>query len=117
MVAGMIHARPFAELLLAAQPAEPVLERLDAPKRAFVIMAIIFIAVIGLLLVMCTMLGARWVRGIARQRPRPTRHESGTRSSRAMNDLDAHTDSTSPRAGPDETIHIDRQMDDTKVDP
>ncbi len=117
MVASAFHESLVMELLSAAQPAEPVLERLDPPKRTFVIMAIIFIAIIGLLLVTCTMLGARWVRGIARQQPRPPRLENGALAVAENRNLRASLDGLLPNVDPNETIHADREKGETKIDP
>ena len=117
MVVSELCERLAVALLLAAQPAEPVLERLEAPKRMFVIMAIIFIAITGLLLVTCTMLGARWVRGIARQKPRTPRVDTGAQPTTESNNLRAVLDGILPQADPGETIHLDREPGETKVDP
>jgi hypothetical protein len=117
MVASAFHICPVVELLWAAQPAEPVLERLDPPKRTFVIMAIIFIAIVGLLLVTCTMLGARWVRGISRQQPRPPRLDNGALAAAENRNLRASLDGMLPNVDPNETIHTDREKGETKVDP
>src|SRR5438128_2371237 len=57
-------------LLLANQQlAEPVLERLDPPRRAAVIMALLGLALIGLFLIIVVMVGGHWVRRMARHRP------------------------------------------------
>ncbi|MEX0642923.1 MAG: hypothetical protein WD468_09500 [Pirellulales bacterium] len=105
------------ELLLAAQPAEPVLERLDPPKRTFAIMAIIFIAIMGLLLVTCTMLGARWVRRVARQKPRPPRMENGAPPAADNRTLHGSPHGMLRKVDSSETIHLDRELGETKVDP
>ena len=59
----------FRILLLAQQAAEPVLERLDPPRRAAVIMALLGLVLTGLLLVTIAMVGGHWVRRLARHRP------------------------------------------------
>jgi hypothetical protein len=116
MVIGSLCESPLG-LLFAAQRAEPVLERLDPPQRLYVIMAIIFIVVIGLLLVTCTMLGARWVRGIARQQPRTTRLGPDTAADSTNADSRPPLDAAGLQRNPNETIQIDRKKSDTKVDP
>src|SRR3972149_4205649 len=54
--------------LFAQQEVEPLLEQLDPPHRAMVLMAILGLVLLGVLMVACAMLGARWVRREARQR-------------------------------------------------
>jgi hypothetical protein len=56
-------------LLAAEEAAEPVLERLDPPRRAAVVMALLALTIIGLFLVVFTMVGGHWVRRLARHRP------------------------------------------------
>ncbi len=57
-------------LLLAVEQTDgPVLERLDPPLRAAVVMALLALTLTGLFLVTFAMIGGRWVRRLARQRP------------------------------------------------
>jgi hypothetical protein len=64
----MIPIHPH--LLFAAEKAtDPVLEKLDPPRRAAVIMALLGLTLVGLFLIVCAMLGGHWVRRLARQRP------------------------------------------------
>jgi hypothetical protein len=109
--------RLMVELLLAAQPAQPVLERLDPQRRTAVIMAIIWMVVIGLILVTCTMLGGRWVRRIARQRPRTTRLATSSPSAEENTNLRESLDGVLPPVDPNETIHTERHKGETKIDP
>jgi hypothetical protein len=117
MVVSSLCDRLVVELPLAAQPVEPVLERLDPPKRTFVIMAIIFIAITGLLLVTCTMLGARWVRGMARQKPRTPRLDTGAQPATENDHPRAALDRTLPQVDRNETIHMDQEKGETRADP
>lgn len=117
MVNSSVCERLVVGLLSVAQPADPVLERLDPPRRAFVIMAIIGIAMTGLLLVTCVMLGARWARGIARQRPRPPRLDSDAQSATENRNLRASLEGLLPQIDTADTIHMDRETGETKVDP
>jgi hypothetical protein len=103
-------------LLAAAQTAQPVLERLDPQRRTAVIMAIIWMVVTCVLLVVCTMLGARWVRRIARQRPRPPRLDDAALSSTENRNLRAALDGLLPNVDPNDTIHTDRKTGDTRID-
>jgi hypothetical protein len=59
-------------LLAAEEAAEPLIEQLDPPRRAAVLMAILGLVLLGLALVACAMIGGRWVRRLARERQGPT---------------------------------------------
>jgi hypothetical protein len=108
------NARQFAVIL--AQVAEKApLERLDPPTRAAVIMTVFGLVLLGLALVAGAMIGARWVRRMARHRPQrggsrsEPSNDANTRRLRELfrNDLPA-ADTTS-------TVQIDRGAEDTKV--
>jgi hypothetical protein len=114
---GANWERLMVELLLAVQPPQPVLERLDPQRRTAVIMAIILMVVIGLILVTCTMLGGRWVRHVARQKPRPSRLATDSPSADENDNLRESLDGVLPQVNPDETIHTDREKGETKIDP
>src|SRR5262245_36255994 len=114
---GGIWDQLMLAVLWAAQPSQPVLERLDPRRRTAVIMAIIGMLVIGFLLVTCTMLGARWVRRIARQKPRPSRMAISPPSQEEIENSRASLDGVLPQVDPDETIHSDRPKGETKIDP
>jgi hypothetical protein len=47
--------------------AEPLIERLDPPRRAAVVMALLAIVIVGLFLVAVAMLGGHWARRLARR--------------------------------------------------
>lgn len=55
--------------LLADDTPRTVLERLDPPTRAAVLMALLAMLVLGLGLVALTMLGGHWVRRLGPRRP------------------------------------------------
>jgi hypothetical protein len=59
----------FAEATDAA--VETPIERLDPPTRAMVLMALIGLVLVGLALILLTMIGARWVRRLGRERRAP----------------------------------------------
>lgn len=59
----------LAPLAGAAEQPTSVLERLDPPTRAVVLMALLGLVLLGLGMVALTMIGGRWVRRLARQRP------------------------------------------------
>lgn len=104
------------KLWAAVQHADPVLERLDPQRRTAVIMALLVIALSGLALVVCTMLGAIWVRRVARQKPRPTRADFASRSPAESQRLRESLGAVLPPANPDETIHGGKAAGETKVD-
>jgi hypothetical protein len=114
---GANWGRMLVDLLMAMQPPQPVLERLDPQRRTAVIMAIILMVVIGLILVTCTMLGGRWVRRVARQKPRPSRLATDSTSPEENYSLRESLDGVLPQVNPDETIHTDREKGETKIDP
>jgi hypothetical protein len=100
--------------LLAAEPStEPVLEQLDPPRRAAVVMALLGITLIGLFLVLFIMMGGHWVRRLARHRPRtvidaPPPQEI-QRQRPAQRPLPADTKSN-------ETLLLDTPSHDTKAE-
>ncbi|TWT88586.1 hypothetical protein Mal64_20700 [Pseudobythopirellula maris] len=62
---------------------QTVLERLDPPTRAAVLMAVIGLVLLGLALVVLTMIGGRWLRRVARDRPATQAIESKKKAYRA----------------------------------
>jgi hypothetical protein len=102
--------------LAVQEPAQPLLERLDPPKRAAVLMTILGLVLTGLMLVAGVMIGAHWVRRMARHMPR---RKDRTAQLATNSDRDA-TESpigTLPEAGTDRTVQIDAKSAETKIDP
>src|SRR4051812_17618723 len=96
---------PASSLLLAARDAtEPVLERLDPPRRAAIIMALLGLTLIGLFLIVLAMLGGHWARRLARHRP----GQGGKRSAREPStaQLRQSLESILPEAKTDDTIQF-----------
>jgi hypothetical protein len=56
-------------LLGAQQGGDAVFERLDPPRRAAVVMALLGLTLVGLFLITFVMVGGHWVRRLARHRP------------------------------------------------
>jgi hypothetical protein len=104
--------------LESADAAEPLIERLDPPRRAAVLMAILGLVLVGLLIVTCVMIAGRWTRRIARQRHGPTRntgHVENRRLREALAPMLADDeDGTSKSAG--ETAVVRRRSDETVAD-
>jgi hypothetical protein len=103
--------RPTA--FLPAQ--QPVLERLDPPRRAAVIMALLALVLTGLLLVAFIMLGAKWVRRLARHRP-GTGGSSPRDTAMENQRLRQSLQSVLPEARTDDTVHFGRSSKETKTD-
>jgi hypothetical protein len=102
--------------LLAAGTTGPAIERLDPPRRAAVVMALLALVLTGLLLVTCVMLGAHWARRLARHRPpsgRPTGVAFEIEGNRRVR---AALESILPSLKTADTLHIDASTKETKVD-
>ena len=114
VTSGLFFAASRVVLLAADDAAEPVLERLDPPRRAAVVMALLALTLVGLFLVILTMVGGHWVRRLARHRP-----------ARGLSSLDAGApdesqlrqalESVLPEAKTDDTVQFKRTPSDTKV--
>jgi hypothetical protein len=107
----------LANAVMAADATSPVLERLDPPRRAAVVMALLGLVLTGLMLVTCVMVGAHWVRRMARHKP--TDH-AGVTESRAAAERDRLRKSLEPilpDAKTSDTVQFDASTKETKVDP
>jgi hypothetical protein len=104
-----------ATFLLAKQSADPVLEQLDPPRRTAVIMALLALVLTGLVLVACAMIGAHWVRRMARHRPGARRAKVGSGAAQNQHLRDALA-SVLPEARTDDTIQHGRSPNETKLD-
>ena len=106
----------FVFVVLAAnQPTDPLLERLDPPRRAAVMMALLGLVLVGLLLVTCVMIGARWVRRMARHSPgsrRSTAVDSASENQLLRNALR----SVLPEVKTDDTVELGKSPRETKID-
>jgi hypothetical protein len=102
-------------LLLIEQQTEPVLERLDPPRRVAVIMALLALVLTGLVLVTCAMIGARWVRRMARHKPGGQRTAVVTTAVENQR-LRGALESVLPETKTDDTMHLGRSPGETKLD-
>jgi hypothetical protein len=104
--------------LESADAAEPLIERLDPPRGAAVLMAILGLVLVGLLIVTCVMIAGRWTRRVARHRHGPTRntgHVENRRLREALAPLLADDgDGEAKSAG--ETAVVRRRSDETVAD-
>jgi|SoiMetStandDraft_5_1073268.scaffolds.fasta_scaffold790929_1 hypothetical protein len=105
---------PVPWLLSAATAAEPVLERLDPPRRAAIIMALLGLTLVGLFLIVLAMLGGHWARRLARHRPGQRSQRSPREPSDAQ--LRQSLESILPEAKTDDTIQFGHRSGDTKAD-
>jgi hypothetical protein len=113
MVMEAIFLEVGSAALFAAPSIDPVLERLDPPRRAAVVMALLGLTLVGLFLITTILVGGHWVRRLARHRPAGSRRsERPPRISELQESLDA----TLPDMKKGDTMLIDRLSKDTKVD-
>jgi hypothetical protein len=99
--------------MFAAQHAsDAILERLDPPRRAAVVMALLGLTLIGLFLIVFVMVGGHWVRRLARHRP----GRRATKSLPAEAELREALAMLVPDVKSSDTVLIDRPSRDTKVD-
>lgn len=92
--------------------AEPLIEQLDPPRRAAVLMAILGLVLLGIALVACVMIGGRWVRRLARDEHGPTKNTTHVENQRLRKALEP----VLPRGDADETAIAPRKSDDTVAD-
>jgi len=106
----------IAGVLLAVEETRPILERLDPPRRAAVVMALLALVLTGLMLVACAMLGAHWVRRMARHRPTSGRAglAPDTVSDRRVREA---LQEILPTFKSSATVLIDPSTNETKADP
>ena len=103
--------RLVAATLLAEEAAQPLIERLDPPRRAAVVMALLGIVLTGVTLVACVMIGGRWVRRLARRGVRRTSADVMPGRERWREALRA----VLPKADSGDTISSDAPSDETKI--
>ncbi len=102
-------------IVLLAQQKDPPLKLLDPAQRVAVIMALLALVLTGLFLVMTVMLGAHWVRRLARQRP--SNRSASARDATAQNErLRDALASVLPEAKTNDTVHLGKSPGDTRID-
>jgi hypothetical protein len=102
-------------LALAEQSTEPVIEQLDPPRRAAVLMALLGLVLTGLALVACVMIGAHWVRRLARHSPRMGGNRAADSASQTRGLRNALA-SVLPEAKTDDTVDLGRSPRETRLD-
>ena len=93
--------------------AEPLLERLDPPRRAAVVMALLAISILGLFLVAFIMLGGHWARRLASRRHGPSHQTKNIENERLRSALEPIL----PVDNSSETIIVNKRSDDTVINP
>ncbi len=109
-------AAVVTNLLLAQQPAENVMEQLDPPRRAAVVMALLALVLTGLLLVTIVMLGANWVRRMARHKPGELLPGGNTDAVAKNRPLRESLRPILPEAKSGDTVQMNVSSNETKID-
>jgi hypothetical protein len=101
-------------ILFAAQHAgDAVLERLDPPRRAAVVMALLGLTLIGMFLITFVMVGGHWVRRLARHRPGRRRFVT---KAAAEGELREALQQILPEGNSSDTVLLDTSSKDTKIE-
>jgi hypothetical protein len=100
---------------MLAAPKDPLLRQLEPQQRVAVVMALLALVITGLFLVTCVMLGAHWVRRLARHKPGVTRSHA-VEAAAQNQQLRTALKSVLPEVKTDETVQLGRMPNDTKVD-
>ena len=101
--------------MLAAvhHPGDAVLEKLDPPVRAAVLMALLALTLVGLFLITFIMVGGHWVRRLARHRPAPRQFGKSAATESGLPDV---VDSALLDRKSSDTLLLDTSSKDTKVE-
>jgi hypothetical protein len=114
MVIGSQIVGVGCAILLASQQAgDAVLERLDPPRRAAVVMALLGLTLVGLFLITFVMVGGHWVRRLARHRPGKRQFTKSVPSEARLREA---LDGILPEGNPSDTLLLDTSSKDTKVE-
>jgi hypothetical protein len=112
----VIGAHPFGVavgMLFAAEKASAAgFDRLDAPTRAAVVMALLGLTLVGLFLITFVMIGGHWVRKLARHRPGRRRFGKSVETEGQRRDA---LQNILPEMKSSDTVLLDSSSKDTKV--
>jgi hypothetical protein len=100
-------------LLGAPQAGDAVFERLDPPRRAAVVMALLGLTLVGLFLITFVMVGGHWVRRLARHRPGQRRIENNPAADGRLRDA---LQGILPEMKSGDTVLLDTSSKDTKAE-
>jgi hypothetical protein len=112
MVIGALPIALSFALLAIEKSAEHLIDRLDPPRRAAVLMAILALVLLGMAIVACVMIGGRWVRKLARDEHGPTTITANIENQR----LRAALQTILPTGDAGETKIAHRKSDETVAD-
>jgi hypothetical protein len=101
-----------AVFFAAAKVGDAGFDRLDAPTRAAVVMALLGLTLIGLFLITFVMVGGHWVRKLARHRP--GRQRLG-KTAETEGELCQAPQNSLPEMKSSDTVLLDSSSQDTKV--
>src|SRR4051812_41248392 len=113
MVIGALFTELGSAALMAATSVEPVLEQLDKPRRAAVVMALLGLTLVGLFLITFVMVGGHWVRKLARHRPGQRRIEKNVMSESPLHEA---LQNILPDLKSTDTVMLDTSSKDTKIE-
>jgi len=100
-------------ILFAVQAGDAVLERLDPPRRAAVVMALLGLTLVGLFLITFAMVGGHWVRRLARHRPGKRQFMTKVETAAGLREA---LPEILPERKSSETVLLDTSSKDTKVE-
>ena len=100
-------------LFAAEQAGDAVIERLDPPRRAAVVMALLGLTLVGLFLITFAMVGGHWVRRLARHRPGTRRFVTKAVTEGGLSEA---LQKILPEGNSSDTLLLNTSSKDTKVD-
>jgi hypothetical protein len=113
MVTAVMVVEAGRALVYAATSVDPVLEQLDPPRRAAVVMALLGLTLVGLFLITSVLVGGHWVRRMARHRPAGALSMARPAT---IGQLQDSLQATLADAKKGDTVMIDTRSKDTRVD-
>jgi hypothetical protein len=102
-----------AVFFAAQQVSDAVIERLDPPRRAAVVMALLGLTLVGLFLITFVMVGGHWVRRLARHRPGRRCFMQGETTEGQLREA---LHNILPEMKSNDTVLLDSSSKDTKVE-
>jgi hypothetical protein len=103
----------FTVLFAAQKVGDAGFDRLDAPTRAVVVMALLGLTLVGLFLIAFVMVGGHWVRKLARHRPGRGRF---SKSADSEGQLRGALENVLPDMKSSDTVLLDSSSKDTKLE-
>jgi hypothetical protein len=114
MVMGSLSLGVYGAASFAARAGDDVLNRLDPPRRAAVVMALLGLTLVGLFLVAFAMVGGHWVRRLARHRPGQRTFGKPVTAEAAS--LREALEGILPEVKSSDTVLLDSSSKDTRAD-